>query len=137
MPHRPVLWFSALILIAVAGCGGGSRDDASSETKAPEALRTSAAAVAQGLAKIDTISTQIAVAASDKTKAGDLADQIEPVWQPIEGTVKANDAKAYLSFEDSFALLEGAAKDGDTSKAQQGAAGVTAAAGAYLKKFPG
>src|SRR5262249_36993935 len=119
--------------VALAGCASGqsggdsptpspSASSMSSATDAtsgaPEDQRTSAAAVAAGLRNIQVIAGQIArTAASDKGKAMELSAQIEPRWQPIEGTVKANDQDAYLAFEDAFALLEIAAKDGDGAKA--------------------
>lgn len=128
---------TALALVVAVGATGCSSDSnkkvASKTTLAPEQRRTSDAAVAAGLRKIEAIAAGIAKAAgSDKSRAMQLADEIEPVWQTIEGTVKAKDENAYLAFEDAFALLEGAAKSGDAGKARKGADDVTAAVKAYL-----
>jgi hypothetical protein len=70
-----------------------------------------------------------APAAQGKT----LAEGIEPLWQPIEGTVQANSQETYDAFEGAFTLLE----SGDVTKAQQGARAVKDATDAYLTKFPG
>jgi hypothetical protein len=128
---------TALVLVgALAGLAGCSESSEGSEgsatTKAaPEEKRTTAAAVTTGIKGIDALATTIGAASADAGKT--LSEGIEPLWQPIEGTVKANDANTYLAFEDNFALLE----SGDVTKAQKGAAGVKAAAAAYLAKFPG
>ena len=107
-------------------------------TVAPEAVQAPAADVTAGLGKIVKIAAEIAVAVpSDKARAKDLVSSIEPVWSTIEGTVKANDDDAYITFEDTFALLKTAATDGDTAKAAQGAADTAKAVAAYLVKYPG
>ncbi|MEY2451643.1 MAG: hypothetical protein QOD92_1217 [Acidimicrobiaceae bacterium] len=114
--------------------GGG----ALSTAPAPEELRASAADVVTGLKQIDSTAKQIAsTAGTDKTKAKELVGEIEPVWETIEGTVKANDPDSYIAFEDAFALLETAADDGDATKAQQAAGSVSSTVTAYLAKYPG
>jgi hypothetical protein len=120
-------------LAGLVGCSGssGESDTAATTSVAPEEKRTTAAAVATGIKGIDTLAAKIGAASADAGKT--LSEGIEPLWQPIEGTVKANDADTYLAFEDNFALLE----SGDVAKAQRGAAGVKAAAAAYLAKFSG
>jgi hypothetical protein len=108
------------------------------ESKAPEEVQVSAAAVASGLTQIRDIAAQAAQAVgSDKAKAQKLNELIEPVWKRIEGTVKANDSDAYITFEDSFAELGKAVDDGDSAKAQQAAATVATTATAYLQTYPG
>lgn len=136
-------------LVGLVACsGGGSSGAARAATSpapaatsgpgAPEEQRTSASAVASGLRKIQDVAGQIAATAgSDKAKATELADQIEPNWMPIEGTVKANDQDAYLAFEDAFTVLEDAAKNGDGAAAGKGSANVSATAQRYLAKYPG
>ena len=110
---------------------------AASSSPAPEDVRASATAVTAGLTKIDAITKQIATTAgTDKTKAKDLAGQIEPVWRTIEGTLKANDPDSYIAFEDAFAVLEKAVDEGDAAKAQEGATSVSTAVAAYLAKYP-
>lgn len=113
----------------------GSSEDAS---KAPEEARAPAAEVSAGLTQIRDITAQVAQAVgSDKAKAKDLNEQIEPVWHSIEGTVKTNDSDAYITFEDSFAELGKAVDDGDSAKAQQAATTVATTLTAYLEKYPG
>jgi hypothetical protein len=124
------------------GCGNDSGSGASgagsaTTTPAPEDITTSPAAVAAGLRQIATLATQIAAAGDAKVKASSLADQIEPIWQTIEGTIKANDKDTYLAFEDNFALLETGAEAGDAAKTQQGATGVAKATADYLARYPG
>jgi hypothetical protein len=120
-------------LVGLAGCSGssGGSETSSTTSVAPEEKRTTAAAVATGIKGIDALAAQIGAASADAGKT--LSEGIEPLWQPIEGTVKANDADTYLAFEDNFALLE----SGDITKAKKGAAGVKAAAAGYLAKYPG
>lgn len=141
---RAVRMVALAAAVAALAVGCGSSDDpgtpgsaAATTAPAPEDITTSPAAVAAGLQQITTLAGQIAAAGTAKVKASSLADQIEPIWSKIEGTVKANDQNAYLAFEDNFALLETGAEAGDTAKTQQGAAGVAKAAAAYLAKYPG
>jgi hypothetical protein len=134
---------AAAVLALAMGCGKSSDTGtpaavgSSTSVPAPEDVTTSPAAVAAGLRQIATITAQVAAAGSAKVQASTLADQIEPVWQTIEGTVKANDQDSYLAFEDSFALVETGAKAGDTAKVAQGVAGVARATAGYLAKYPG
>jgi hypothetical protein len=141
----------AAMTIAIAlAAGACSSDDKSTvtpaatasasenESKAPEDLRVSAAEVSAGLTQIRDITAQAAQAAdSDKAKAHELHGQIESVWEHVEGTVKANDSDAYITFEDSFAELGNAIDAGDSAKAQQAATTVATAVTAYLEKYPG
>ncbi|HEV7862008.1 MAG TPA: hypothetical protein VGR20_04880, partial [Acidimicrobiia bacterium] len=107
-------------------------------TVAPESKRAPAAEVTAGLGKIDALVAQIGLAASADSKAAkDLTDGIEPTWQAIEGTIRANDKDLYIRFEDDFAALKKAAEAGDGTKAQQTAADISDAAKAYLARFPG
>lgn len=133
---RGSLVVMALLLVGAA-CSDGGEDAASSPV--PEDVRASAAEVAEGLQAIQTTSDGIAAALAigDQTAAQALVDQIEPAWQGIEGTLKANDEDAYITFEDTFALLETAVEDGDDQLAQQGADAVSEAVSAYLATYPG
>ena len=140
-----VVFVAAAVSLMAMACSSDSKtattsSSASSSTSsaAPEDVRAPAAAVATGLKSIKTIADSIAAAAgSDKVAAKAEVDKIEPVWQEIEGTVKANDPDAYITFEDSFAVLGTAADDGDAAKAHQGADDVAKAVDAYLAKYPG
>jgi hypothetical protein len=135
---------SAVALALMAGAC--SSDDNKTETPnttasasmAPEDQRASDAEVAAGLKQIEDLTGQIAQAVgSDKTKAEQLNEQIEPVWEEIEGTIKANDSESYITFEDSFAALGKAVDSGDTAKAQEQATTVAATSAAYLAKYAG
>jgi hypothetical protein len=115
-----------------------STDATQSSSGSPEDVKAPAAEVATGLKEIQTITAQLAQAVgSDKAKAEDLNEKIEPVWEHIEGTVKSNDAESYLTFEDSFAALGKAVDSGDTAKAQEQATAVAATVATYLANYPG
>lgn len=79
----------------------------------------------------------VASTGADNTRAENLAGQMEPAWRPIEGTVKQNNPDAYLAMEDSFALLERAAQNGDRAAAGNGARSVTSTVQEYLARYPG
>ncbi|MEN3272019.1 MAG: hypothetical protein V7636_780, partial [Actinomycetota bacterium] len=120
-----------------AACGGDDDDSASgaTTTTAPEEARASDADVAAGLTTITGLGNDIAAAvtAGDKDKATELVEKIEPSWAKIEGTIKANDEETYLAFEDAFAAIGLAARDGDGPKATSVAGDIKAAADAYLE----
>lgn len=125
-------------VVALTGCGGPASAPDPQVGPAPEAQRTSAAAVATGLTTIQGITSEIAsTTGTDNAKAGELAERIEAQWSPIEGTVKANDPDAYLAFEDVFAVLQDAVKKGDAASATKGSESATASVKAYLAKNPG
>src|SRR6478735_6380771 len=132
-----VVALTAAVGLGAVACGSsGDSGSGSTATSAPEELRTSAAEVATGLGEIVTLTGQIATtAAVDKEKAMEQADEIETHWQPIEGTVKANDQEAYLSFEDAFAVSEKAASEGDGTAAASAAADIAANATQYTTDF--
>lgn len=138
-------WARALVLVAIGltgliGCstGGGSSAPAGTATAAPEEQRTTPAAVAAGMRRIDELAKGItASAGTENTRAESLAHQIEPAWRPIEGTVKQNDQDTYLAMEDNFAVLEKAAADGDAAAAAKGADSISTTVAAYLARYPG
>jgi hypothetical protein len=131
-----------VLALAVLGAACGDDDDdsgsaATPTSAAPEDLRAPAAAVTAGLQQIDGIVQQAAAAVgSDKSAAKASSEQIEPIWETIEGTIKANDQEAYLTFEDAFAALEGAADKDDTARATKAAADVKQAVADYTAKYP-
>lgn len=97
----------------------------------------SAAEVASGLKKIREIAANTAEAAGkDITRAEELIEGIEPVWEEIEGTLKSNDKDAYVQLEDNFTLLKIGAKAGDADKASQASDKVAAAVTGYLGQHP-
>ncbi|MFN0280791.1 MAG: hypothetical protein ACKVZ6_02335 [Kineosporiaceae bacterium] len=127
---------AALAVVALAACGGGSSTSspapaASATSTKAEDLRTDAAAVTTGMKAISELAAKIGEASAAQGKT--LSEGIEPLWQPIEGTVQANSKETYDAYEGAFTLLE----SGDVTKAQQGARAVREATDAYLVKFPG
>jgi hypothetical protein len=125
------------LAITGAACGGGGSSKSKGEASAPEDQRASAAQVTAGLGTIGGIVGQVSLAASaDAKSAKQLNEGIEPEWEKIEGTVRANDKDLYIRFEDDFAALGKAAAAGDATKAQSTAADVADAIKAYLAKYP-
>ena len=126
-----------------AACGDDDDSNATAsgdraDVTAPEDVKAPADEVAAGLAEIDQLGTDIAasVKAGDGDKVATLVDGIEPVWQKIEGTIKANDEDTYLAFEDAFAAIERAADDKDADAAATGASTISTLVEDYLKVYP-
>jgi len=151
VPKRLFVPFLVLLALVglVAACGddddstksasgSGTHGKSSASTTAPEEKRASDAEVAAGLKTLDKLGQDIAAAirAGDKDKAKDLLDQIEPTWQDIEGTIKANGENLYLQFEDAFAAIRLASDDADGEKAQTTAGNISAAVAIYLQAHP-
>jgi hypothetical protein len=135
---RTVAVLLALTLGGVACSSGGSKTKDTASTTAPEDHRASAAEVTAGLGNIGGIVAQVSLAAGADSKAAkELDNGVEPAWQAIEGTVRANDKDLYIRFEDDFAALSKAAAAGDGPKAEQASADIADAVKAYLAKFPG
>jgi hypothetical protein len=128
---------AATALVALVGCSSSTSTPsstapaASASATTPEDQRTSAAAVATGMTAINALAADIAAAPAAQGKT--LSEGIEPLWQPIEGTVQENSQETYDAYEGAFTLLE----SGDVTKAQQGAKAVDTATTAYLAEFPG
>lgn len=138
---------AAAALVTLVGCSSSSSSTAteapaassaaasaassSTASARPEDARTDAATVATGITALKDLATQIASASADQGKT--LADGIEPLWQPIEGTVQENSQETYDAFEGAFTQLE----SGDPTQAAEGARALATAADAYLAQFPG
>lgn len=112
--------------------GGGSSSGADAEAGSPESHIAPDAAVTAGLGALKAVGDKVASAPSGTT-AKVAAKGLEPVWQPIEGTVKKNEPDLYLDIEDSFQRME----SGDLANAKQGARSMATAVDAYLAKHPG
>lgn len=136
--RRGTSWILRLmVVVAVVALAAACAKTDKETGPAPEDKRATPAEVAAGLGKIEGFAKDVAQAGSDKAKAKAADELIEPQWQLIEGTVKANSKDLYLAFEDSFALLENAAKDGDAAKAAKGSTDVSKAVTQYLATYPG
>lgn len=128
------------LTVAGAGCGSGGDKDETAESKESSRydVRASASDVSAGLGKIETVAGQVALAVSADAKAArEQAEGIEALWEPIEGTIRANDKDLYIRFEDDFAALKQASADADTAKANATGADVAEAVKAYRAKFAG
>jgi hypothetical protein len=131
-------------VMALGACGSDSGGAGSASTSSSSAATTAAssaapedtiapdAAVSAGLAKLKAVGAKVA-AAPDGDSAKAAAEGLEPVWQPIEGTVKKNEPDLYIDVEDSFQRLE----SGDVDNAKTGAQALSTAVDAYLAKHPG
>jgi hypothetical protein len=121
--------------VALGACGGDESDGAGSAATtaaaAPEERIAPDDEVGAGLVKLKGVAASVAGAA-DGAAAKDAAEGLEPVWQPIEGTVKKNEPDLYLDVEDSFQRLE----SGDLDNAKKGARALNTAVDAYLAKHP-
>jgi hypothetical protein len=130
--------------VALGACGGGGNDSAgpsaggvsdATTTQAasgPESHIAPDAEVTAGLGALKAVGDKVASASSGAASKA-AAEGLEPVWQPIEGTVKRNEPDLYLDIEDSFQRME----SGDVANARQGARSLAAAVGAYLARHPG
>src|SRR5689334_19191963 len=135
---------AALVALSagLAACGGDDDSASGGSTAASSSATTQAAAspedtiapdaaVGAGLVKLKGVAERIADS-PDGDAAEAAAEGLEPVWQPIEGTVKKNEPDLYLDVEDSFERLE----SGDLDNAKQGAHDLEKAVDAYLAKHP-
>lgn len=104
---------------------------------AAEAGKLSATEVAEGLNTIQVIAGDVVSAATEKAKASMIAEGIDPIWERIEGTIKANDANSYTTMEKGLEGLVAAAKAGDAAKAGGSAGVIASAVKFYVAKFPG
>lgn len=139
---RPTVLTLAAAL-ALAACSSSAGDTPSSSapggsssagSQAPEDITTTAAAVSTGLTKIVVLAGRISAGATNSPDEGKkLSKGLEPLWRPIEGTVKKNDPDTYLSIEDAFAELE----SGDPAKSAKASADLTGVVARYLAKNPG
>jgi hypothetical protein len=141
-------WFALLAALVALGaglaaCGGDDGGSSSGSTAAsggaattqaaasPEDTIAPDAAVGAGLVKLKAVAEKVA-GAPDGDEAKAAAEGLEPVWQPIEGTVKKNEPDLYLDVEDSFERLE----SGDLDNAKQGEQDLEKAVDAYLAEHP-
>ncbi len=135
------LMLVAISVVALPSCSSGGGTSAAPSTTSAAALAqrpATAAEVATNMRKIEQIAQQVSQSAgTNKAKAVSLDAQIEPLWRPIEATVRLNDQDTYLALEDGFAALEQAANEGNAAVAAKGSAGITSTVQAYLAKYSG
>src|SRR4051794_8445896 len=130
---------ASVMVVASVGLGACGGDDGSSSagatttavTAAPEDRIAPDAEVGAGLVRLKGVAAKVAGAANG-AEAKRAAEGLEPVWQPIEGTVKKNEPDLYLDVEDSFQRLE----SGNRANAKKGAEALDAAVDAYVAKHP-
>jgi hypothetical protein len=139
--RRASLMLVAISVVALPSCSSGVGTSAApsgtSAAAVPQRPAT-AAEVATNMRKIEQIAQQVSQSAgTNKAKAVSLDAQIEPLWRPIEATVRLNDQDTYLALEDGFAALEQAANEGNAAAAAKGSAGITSTVQAYLAKYSG
>jgi phage tail sheath gpL-like len=121
-----------------AGTTGTTARPQPSSAAAPERGRASAPEVTAGLRRIGRLATDIAAATdTDQAHAMRLTEQLEPVWEPIEGTVKQNAPDEHLAMEGGLAVLKLAVQRGDAAAAARGATAVTRTVQEYLARYPG
>jgi hypothetical protein len=111
-----------------ASASSGEDEDEGS----PESHIAPDAEVTAGLAALKVVGDKVG-AAADGATSKEVAEGLEPVWQPIEGTVKKNEPDLYLDIEDSFQRME----SGDLDNAKKGATAMQEAVDDYLAKHPG
>jgi hypothetical protein len=109
-----------------------SGEDEDEDEDSPESHIAPDAEVTAGLAALKGVGDKVASTADGATSK-EAAEGLEPVWQPIEGTVKKNEPDLYLDIEDSFQRME----SGDLDNAKKGAAAMQKAVDDYLAKHPG
>jgi hypothetical protein len=98
--------------------------------------RVSATTVAEGLTTIQHLGEEVAeYAGEDEAKAEEHATKITPVWNLIEGTIKANDQSSYEAFEGVVAGFEAAAANGDSTKAEDALKALAKTSTGYLARF--
>ena len=110
-----------------------SSGEAEEERGSPESHIAPDREVTAGLKKLQGVAATIAASPDGDAAKGAAETALEPVWKPIEGTVKRNEPDLYLEVEDSFALLA----SGDLDQARRGRQRLDQAVGAYLAKHPG
>ncbi len=137
----PMVLAGALLLTGLAACSSDKQSTTSSSssggtTTVPEDRITTDAEVAAGLKSLQTAAKAVVNAGSDTAAAKIAVEALEPIWEPIEGTIKKNDPDAYAQIEEDLALLERAA-EGDAAAASGASDDLSTTAAAYLAKHPG
>ena len=137
----PMVLVGALLLSAVAACSSDKKTNtvasssAATSTTDPHDRVTTDAEVAAGLVALKAAAKAVVTAGSDTAAAKIAVEALEPIWEPIEGTIKKNDPDTYTQLEEDLALLERAA-EGDAGSASSASDDLSTIADAYLAKHP-
>lgn len=132
--HLLTLGFACVASLGLVACGDDDKDagSATTATVAPESVFAPDAQVAAGLKSLVKVADAISKV-SDEAASKKASEGLEPVWAPVEGTVKKNDADSYATIEEDLSLLE----SGDHKKTATGAAEISKVVDGYLAKYPG
>ena len=133
--HLLTLGFACVASLGLLACGDSNDKDAGSATTAtvaPESVFAPDAEVAAGLKSLVKVAEAISKL-SDEAASKKASEGLEPVWAPVEGTVKKNDPDSYATIEEDLSLLE----SGDQKKTTTGATEMSDVVAAYLAKYPG
>ena len=124
-------------LLSLTSCSDDSSTTTSSgSSRAPEDVIAPAAEVAAGLRQLLTVSDQIVAAGTDKAKAKPAVEQLEPIWEHVEGAVRKNDLDVYVQIEEDLVLLA-KAENGDADTAKRGADDLRTQVATYVASYPG
>ena len=125
-------------LLSVTACSGDSptATGSSSTSAAPEDVIAPPTEVAAGLRQLLTVSDQIVAAGTDKATAKAAVEQLEPIWERVEGAVRTHDLDVYVQIEEDLVLIAKAEK-GDAPTATRGADDLRTQVDTYLASYPG
>jgi hypothetical protein len=130
---------AGVVTLVLVGAACGDDDSAGSATTtaaaSPEAHRATDAEVTAGLEALPALE-DAAIAAMGSADADAKYEALFEQWEEIEGTVKANDADLYLSFEDELSNLKSAITDQDADKAQAAKTELANLTSQYLSAHP-
>ena len=119
-----------------AACGDDAGGSATTTAVAsPEEHRATDAEVTAGLKALSPLE-DAAIAAIGSAGADAKYEAVFEQWEAVEGTVKANDADLYLSFEDELSNLKSAIAGQDSAKAQAAKTELAALTSQYLSAHP-
>jgi hypothetical protein len=127
-----------VVTLAVVGAACGDDSGGSATTTAvaaPEEHRATDADVTAGLKALPALE-DAAIAAIGSGGADAMYEAVFEQWEAVEGTVKANDADLYLSFEDELSNLKSAIADQDAAKAQAARTELATLTSQYLSAHP-
>lgn len=129
---------ASVVSVSLISCGDDDKASsnnggaAATTAVAPEEVLAPDAQVATGLESLKTVAVAISKV-PDPAASKTASEGLEPVWKPVEGTVKKNEPDMYATIEEDLSLLE----SGDAAKTKTGADELGKTVDAYLAKHPG